>query len=48
MKTKMIALVALFALISLPGCNTIRGFGEDLSALGRSMSNATGTSAGTH
>lgn len=48
MKTKLLALMALLALTALPGCNTIRGFGEDLSALGRSMSNATGTSSGTH
>ena len=48
MKTKTLLLLAILAFASLPGCNTIRGFGEDLSALGRSMSNATGTSAGTH
>jgi len=48
MKTKTLLLLAVLAFASLTGCNTVRGFGEDVSALGRSLSNATGTSAGTH
>ena len=27
----------------LAGCNTIRGVGEDISALGRALSDSTGT-----
>jgi entericidin A len=36
----LIAMLALLALPALSGCNTARGFGEDMQALGRAM---TGT-----
>lgn len=34
----LIALLALLALPSLSACNTARGIGEDVQALGRAMS----------
>jgi predicted small secreted protein len=34
----LIGLLALLALPSLSACNTARGFGEDMQALGRAMS----------
>jgi predicted small secreted protein len=47
MKRLLIGLACL-GLAALTGCNTMRGFGEDISALGRSLSSATGTSSTTH
>ena len=37
---------ALLVAALLPGCNTIRGVGEDISALGRALSDSTGTHGG--
>ena len=34
----MIALLALLAVPALSACNTARGFGEDVEALGRAVS----------
>jgi predicted small secreted protein len=34
----MIGLLALLALPALSACNTARGFGQDVQALGRAMS----------
>ena len=34
----LIGMFALLVLPSLSGCNTARGFGEDMQALGRAMS----------
>jgi predicted small secreted protein len=34
----LIGLLALLALPSLSACNTARGFGQDMQALGRAMS----------
>jgi entericidin A len=34
----LVALIAAFA--ALAGCNTVHGFGEDMGALGHSISNA--------
>ena len=34
----LIGLLALLVLPSLSACNTARGFGEDMQALGRAMS----------
>lgn len=48
MTTRLIAVAALAALLVLTGCNTVRGFGEDISALGHSLSNATGTRTSSH
>jgi predicted small secreted protein len=43
MRLFLLTLAACFAIAGLAGCNTMRGFGEDISALGRSLSNSTGT-----
>lgn len=45
MKNFLFMIVGSVLLLTVPGCNTVRGFGEDISALGRSLSNATGTSS---
>ena len=34
--------------MGLGACNTVRGFGEDISALGRALSNSTGTAGEAH
>jgi predicted small secreted protein len=39
----MIFGAAVLSLAALAGCNTIRGIGEDISALGRALSDSTGT-----
>ena len=41
-------MVACLAIAGLSGCNTMRGIGEDISALGRSLSNASGAAGSTH
>jgi len=48
MKSVFLSLLSVAALTLLTGCNTVRGFGEDISALGRSLSNATGTGSSSH
>ena len=48
MKSVFMILLSFAALAVLTGCNTMRGFGEDISALGRSLSNATGTGSSGH
>ena len=48
MKRSLTILAALAVAAALAGCNTMRGFGEDISALGRSLSSASGAAGGTH
>ncbi|MBJ7326224.1 MAG: entericidin A/B family lipoprotein [Chthoniobacterales bacterium] len=36
---------AALAAVALCSCNTVRGFGEDVNALGRTLTNASETSA---
>jgi len=48
MKTVFLIVLSCAAIAMLTGCNTMRGFGEDISALGRSLSNATGTGSSGH
>ena len=38
--------LAAAILVALGGCNTIRGIGEDISALGRALSDSTGANRG--
>jgi predicted small secreted protein len=45
MRRFLILCTAAFSVISFSGCNTIRGVGEDISALGRALSDSTGTSS---
>lgn len=42
MRKIVLLIVATAALLSLPACNTIRGVGEDLSAVGGTLSRASG------
>jgi len=46
MKSAAKLAAVLLAAVALSACNTIRGFGEDVSALGRTLSNASETTAG--
>jgi len=48
MKNLLCLCAAILAVTLLASCNTMRGFGEDISALGRSLSNATGTGSAGH
>jgi len=43
MSTLLKQLSALAVLFGLTACNTMRGVGEDISAMGRYISNSTGT-----
>lgn len=36
------AIIGLFMLVALSGCNTFHGFGEDVQHLGSSISHAAG------
>ena len=38
-QVKKLTLVALTAMMVLTGCNTISGFGQDISAVGNTVSN---------
>lgn len=40
---RLLTLSVAVAVLALAGCNTVRGFGEDISALGRALSSSTGT-----
>lgn len=42
---RLIALPIAMIVLALAGCNTVRGFGEDISAMGRALSNSTGTTS---
>lgn len=37
-----VLLFAVIAVLALSGCNTVRGFGEDLTAVGGTLSRAGG------
>jgi predicted small secreted protein len=37
----IVALSLLMSMLALSGCNTVRGFGEDLEKAGEAISNAT-------
>jgi predicted small secreted protein len=43
MKANLLRLTAILALAGLTACNTMRGVGEDITAMGRYISNSTGT-----
>ncbi|MFM8683976.1 MAG: entericidin A/B family lipoprotein [Chthoniobacterales bacterium] len=45
MKQLLLIGAAALSLATLAGCNTIRGVGEDISALGRALSDSTGRSS---
>jgi len=45
MSTLLKQLGALAVLLGLAACNTMRGVGEDISAVGRYISNSTGTTS---
>ncbi|AKG69441.1 MULTISPECIES: entericidin A/B family lipoprotein [Serratia] len=42
MKKTLLAVVSLLLLMSLSGCNTFRGFGEDVQHLGGAISRSAG------
>ena len=44
MRTILLLVVATAALAGLTACNTIRGVGEDISALGNYLARSSGTS----
>jgi predicted small secreted protein len=48
MRKMFFALAAVATLAGLSACNTMRGMGEDISALGRYISNSSGTSSSHH
>lgn len=43
MMNKMLAAVALAAVVVLTGCNTVKGFGEDVSKTGDKVTDAAST-----
>jgi len=45
MRKTFCALAAAVTLAGLTACNTMRGMGEDISALGRYISSSSGTSS---
>ena len=48
MSTLIKQLSAVAVLFGLTACNTMRGVGEDISAMGRYISNSTGTAPSSH
>lgn len=48
MKTLLLLAACAVLLIALPACHTMQGFGEDISALGQSISNASDSAASGH
>jgi predicted small secreted protein len=48
MNTLWPRLACLAVLFALPACNTMRGVGEDISAMGRYISDSTGTTPSSH
>jgi len=44
MKRIMVLFAVAVSAVAFTGCNTIRGVGEDISAMGRALSDSTGTS----
>lgn len=48
MNTVLPRLACLVVLFALTACNTMRGVGEDVSAMGRYISDSTGTTPSSH
>jgi len=48
MKKLFFAFAAAVTLAGLSACNTMRGMGEDISAVGRYISSSSGTSSSHH